>query len=120
MQNPVVHFEVLGRDGKNLQAFYRDVFEWKIKNDDGPYNYGEIIPEEGERGITGGIGQTFEGGKPEVTFYIEVEDVDAMLKKALEKGAKVMRPAMEVPGTDVYIAKFADPEGNVIGLVRKR
>ena len=30
MANPVVHFEVLGKDGERLQQFYRDLFGWKI------------------------------------------------------------------------------------------
>lgn len=32
--NPVVWFEVLGKDGKRLQDFYSRLFEWKIKLDD--------------------------------------------------------------------------------------
>ena len=30
MPNPVVHFEIVGRDGDRLMQFYRDVFDWEI------------------------------------------------------------------------------------------
>jgi predicted enzyme related to lactoylglutathione lyase len=30
MAAPVVHFEILGRNGPALQRFYRDLFDWKI------------------------------------------------------------------------------------------
>ncbi len=28
--NPVVHFEILGRNQKPLEAFYKSVFNWEI------------------------------------------------------------------------------------------
>ena len=30
MGKPVVHFEIEGRDGRALQAFYSQLFEWKF------------------------------------------------------------------------------------------
>lgn len=30
MPNPVVHFEVLGKDAEALQAFYGQVFDWQL------------------------------------------------------------------------------------------
>ena len=30
MGQPVVHWEIAGRDTDNLQAFYRQLFDWKI------------------------------------------------------------------------------------------
>ena len=54
MPNPVVHFEVIGKDGQKLQRFYGQVFEWDIKADN-PMQYGMISGGEGG-GIGGGIG----------------------------------------------------------------
>jgi predicted enzyme related to lactoylglutathione lyase len=28
MGNPVVHFEVVGKDAQALQSFYKDAFDW--------------------------------------------------------------------------------------------
>ena len=30
MRNPVVHFEILGKDHEALQQYYRDLFDWNI------------------------------------------------------------------------------------------
>ena len=53
MGNPVVHFEIAGKDGKKLQDFYGKAFDWKIKADESMGGYGMV--EVGEGGIGGGI-----------------------------------------------------------------
>ena len=114
MPNPVVHFEVLGNDAANLQSFYSGLFDWKIAADN-PMNYG-IVDSQGE-GIGGGIGANEQGAGPAVTFYIEVADLQASLDKAVSLGGKVVMPVTDIPGM-VVMAQFADPEGNVIGMVK--
>ncbi len=111
MPNPVVHFEVIGKDGEKLQAFYRDVFGWTI-NADNPMNYG-MVENEGE-GINGGIGG---GDARAAMFYIQVDDLAACLEQVKAIGGTVVQDVTEVPGM-VTLAQFADPEGNVIGLVK--
>ncbi len=111
MPSPVNHFEVIGRDGANLRKFYGDLFGWKIDADN-PMNYGMVEAAEG--GIGGGVGQ---GDGPSVTFYIQVDDPAAVLKKVEAMGGKTVMPPMDVPGGPT-IAQFADPEGNVIGLAK--
>ena len=75
-------------------------------------NYG--IVEAAEGGIGGGVAQ---GDAPAVTFYVHVDDPSAALKQVEAMGGKIVSPPMDVPGGPT-IAKFADPEGNVIGLVK--
>ena len=41
MGDPVVHFEVVGRDGPALQSFYSELFGWKISADN-PMSYGMV------------------------------------------------------------------------------
>jgi uncharacterized protein len=41
----VVHFEVVGRDGPALRAFYSSLFDWTIDAEN-PANYGLIAREE--------------------------------------------------------------------------
>lgn len=66
-----------------------------------------------EPGISGGIGE----GVAAVTFYIQVGDLQAALDEVVSGGGAVVLPPTEVaPG--VFIATFADPAGNVIGLNR--
>jgi predicted enzyme related to lactoylglutathione lyase len=109
--NPVVHFEIVGKDGGKLQQFYRDAFNWAI-NTDNPMQYG-IVQNDGA-GIGGGVTG---GEQPEVTFYIEVADLAAALAEVKQRGGRVVQEITEIPGM-VTLAKFADPEGNVVGLVK--
>jgi len=51
------------------------------------------------------------------TFYVQVPDLQATLDQAVAKGGKVVMPPMEIPGM-VTLAQFADPEGNLVGLVK--
>jgi predicted enzyme related to lactoylglutathione lyase len=112
LPNRVVHFEILGKDGRKLQEYYANLFGWKI-NADNPMAYGLVDPEQG--GIGGGIGGT--EGQPSVTVYVEVKDLQAALDKAVALGGKVVTPVTEIPGM-VTFAQFQDPEGNVIGLIK--
>ncbi len=113
MGNKVVHFEVLGKDGKKLQQFYGSMFDWNVDANN-PMNYGMV--NAADAGVGGGIGPAMEGG-PQVTFYVEVPDLSAALKKAESLGGKKISDPMDVPGGP-KLAHFADPDGNVIGLTQ--
>jgi predicted enzyme related to lactoylglutathione lyase len=58
-------------------------------------------------------------GSTMVTFYVEVEDLEAALQKAEAQGAKRVMGPEDVPGGP-SIAMFSDPDGNVIGLTKAR
>jgi predicted enzyme related to lactoylglutathione lyase len=113
MANKVVHFEILGKDGKASQAFYSSLFGWSIDASN-EMNYGMV--DAGSAGVGGGISAS-QDGKPMVTVYIEVDDLDATLKKAESLGGKTIMPPMDVPGGP-KLAMFADPDGNVIGMTQ--
>lgn len=120
MGNPVVHFEVVGRDGQALARFYSDLFGWNIDANN-PMNYGLVAREENLSadgiGIGGGVGQGPEGYPGHVTFYVEVPDVEAALAQAESTGGKrVMGPEEVMEG--LVLGQFADPEGHVVGLVQ--
>ena len=113
MGNPVVHFEVAGKEAKKLQKFYADLFGWKIDANN-PMDYGMVAAEEG--GIGGGVSPSPDGGT-HVTFYVQVDDLQAALDKAEKLGGKTVNPPMDVPGGP-SLAHFTDPEGNFIGLAK--
>jgi predicted enzyme related to lactoylglutathione lyase len=46
MGQPVVHFEVIGKDGEKLIGFYSDLFGWNIDANN-PMNYG-VVQREGK------------------------------------------------------------------------
>jgi uncharacterized protein len=113
MPNPVVHFEVHGTDAAKSQEFYASLFGWTIDANN-PMNYG-LVSTGGDNGIAGGIAGAM--GNPMVTFYVEVDDLEATLQKAEAKGAKRVMGPEDVPGGP-SIAMFSDPDGNVIGLTK--
>jgi hypothetical protein len=113
MPNPIVHWEIVGPEGKRLQEFYASLFGWTIDANN-PYEYGQVDTAAG--GINGGIGPAMEG-PARVTIYASVDDLQAYLDKAVGLGATVMMPVTEIPGA-VTMAMFADPAGNLTGLIK--
>ena len=114
--NPVVHVEVLGMDGPRLQRFYSAVFGWKVTTNPVGYGYVPVAPSAPVT-LTGGVG-TSPQKQPLVIFYVKVEDPMATLQRAEANGGRIVVPPTDVPG-GVTFARLADPEGNVIGIVRR-
>ncbi len=115
MGDPVVHFEIIGKDTAKTQSFYADLFGWKIDANN-PMNYGMV--DNGGKGINGGVAGYGDSGDPaRTTFYVEVSDLQAKLDKAESLGGKTIMPVTEIPGA-VTMAMFSDPDGNVIGMTK--
>jgi predicted enzyme related to lactoylglutathione lyase len=120
MGQPVVHFEIIGQDGRKLQQYYAELFGWEI-NAENPMQYG-IVSREGNvnsdgAGIGGGVAGGPEGYGGHVIFYIEVPDVEAALAKAESLGGtRVMGP--DEPMEGLVVGQFNDPEGHLIGVVQ--
>jgi predicted enzyme related to lactoylglutathione lyase len=120
MGRPVVHFEVIGKDGPALQRYYAELFDWRI-NADNPMNYGLVAREENLNsdgiGIGGGIGSAPEGYDGHVTFYVEVPDVEAALARAAELGGTRLFGPDKIMDS-VELGQFSDPQGHVIGVIK--
>jgi uncharacterized protein len=114
MGQPVVHFEVIGKDGEKLHRYYSDLFGWEMDTDN-PLKYGVVSGA----GIGGGVGA---GPTPDypghVTFYVEVPDVEAALAEAERLGGTRVFGPDKVPGTEIELGQFTDPEGHMIGLTK--
>lgn len=114
MSHPVVHFEILGKNGGQLQEYYAKLFNWKV-NADNPMSYGLVAAAEG--GIGGGIaGTEGQGDHNGVIIYVAVPDLQATLDQAVALGGKVVTPITHIPGMVTY-ATFRDPQGNLMGIV---
>jgi uncharacterized protein len=121
MGQPVVHFEVIGKDGEKLQSYYAELFGWEIDANN-PMKYG-IVQRDGNTnaegvGIGGGVAGGMEGYPGHVTFYVEVPDAEAALAKAESLGGKRTMGPEEVPGGGMVIGLFQDPEGHTIGVIQ--
>ena len=114
MPNPVVHFEITGKDAEALQQYYRDLFGWSLTPMAPEVPYGLVGPEETGGGIGGGVGASMDGASL-LTVYVQVDDIQGALDRAVELGGEVVQPPTVIPGTVTY-AQFRDIEGNLVGL----
>jgi predicted enzyme related to lactoylglutathione lyase len=123
MAEPVVHFEVIGKDPAGLRDFFGKLFGWQFNvpspvahEVSAPDSYGflNVATTEGGVGIPGGVG----GGpdyEPHAIFYVGVQNVAAALQHAEELGGtRVMGPATSPNG--LVVGHFRDPEGTLIGV----
>jgi hypothetical protein len=116
MANPVVHFEIMATgDVAAVRQFYAEAFGWKIDANN-PMNYGMV--DTGGAGIPGGIGQPM-AGPSYATFYVQVDDLKKALQRIESLGGSTVMPPMDIPGSQISIAMFKDPAGNLIGLVKQ-
>ena len=116
-----MHFEIAGPDGSVLQQFYHDLFGWKIDvQSEEMGNYG--LASANERSIGGGVFPTTEDmpARSYVTFYVQVDDLQAALDKVVGMGGSVIIPPMEIAPGMGSIAMFGDPADNTIGVVNQR
>lgn len=124
MGQPVVHFEVIGKDPAALRGYYGALFGWEFVTG-GPVapvvseagNYGFVDAGRiGEMtGIPGGIGGGA-GYHSHVTVYVAVPDVAAALAKAESLGGSRVSGPEQVPGGTLVVGHFTDPEGNLVGV----
>lgn len=123
MGQPVVHFEVLGKDADKTQKYYSELFGWKIEPlpFDNPTQYGLVGRDENTNadgiGIPGGVGGSPEGHPGHVTFYVEVPDAEEALARAERLGGTRTMGPDQVPGGPV-IGLFEDPDGHTVGVVQ--
>jgi predicted enzyme related to lactoylglutathione lyase len=124
LSDPIVHFEIIGKDASKLRIYYGELFGWQFDtsspvakevSDAGNYGFIDQNTTSDGVGIPGGV-----GGGPDhdahAIFYVGVPNVEAALQKAESLGGKrVMGPAKNPEGK-LVIAHFTDPEGNLIGL----
>ena len=120
MGQPVVHFEVIGKDADKLQSYYAELFGWEI-NADNPMKYGMVARDDNTGadgvGIGGGVGTGPPGYEGHVTFYVAVPDVEEALQKAESLGGKRVMGPEDIMGM-VVLGQFTDPEGHLVGVVK--
>jgi len=115
MPNPLIHWELLVRDVDKAKAFYRKVFDWTFTPSGPEYSLIQTGAEPG-----GGMMLVPPGAPgPQLNSYFRVADLDRTLRDAVEAGATVIVPRMEVP-TVGWFAMFLDPEQIPIGVMQLR
>ncbi|MBS1120587.1 MAG: Glyoxalase/bleomycin resistance protein/dioxygenase [Deltaproteobacteria bacterium] len=113
MPNPLVHWELMVSDVEKAKAFYRKVFDWSFTAAGPEYTLIEC-------GAAPGGGLMLRPPNVRMSTlnsYFRVTDLDRTLRDAVEAGATVIVPRMEVP-TVGWFAMFLDPEQIPIGVLQ--
>jgi predicted enzyme related to lactoylglutathione lyase len=114
--NGICHIEIPCQDMEKAGNFYKTVFGWEITPMP-EMKYSLFKPSDGPGG---GFSTTANiTGDPGVFIYIEVEDIDATLKKIEENGGKKVKGKTMISEENGNFAIFLDIEGNSIGLWSK-
>ncbi|MCY4403188.1 MAG: VOC family protein [Candidatus Poribacteria bacterium] len=115
MSNPVMWFEIAGKNSGVLCEFYGSIFGWEVSPESNGVHLCEPSPDEG---IKGHIFPTTDDMPTtnHVTLYISVDDLGASVAKVESKGGKIVIPPQEIPGGMGSFAWILDPSGNLIGL----
>ncbi len=112
MASPVVHWEIGAADTGKVGAFYRELFDWQI-TPAGP-EYSLVAGVDG--GIGGGILQVGGNVPPYLTVYVQVEELETALRRAVALGGGVVVPPTTISGVGRF-AMIDDPEGHTVGLL---
>jgi uncharacterized protein len=109
--------ELMTRDVEKAKKFYAEAMGWSFDAMPGAGGGTYWIAKMGGEPVAGIFdisGPEFKGVPESWMPYIAVDDVDARVKKATKAGAKVMKPAFDVPGVG-RIVMLLEPGGAGIG-----
>jgi len=110
--------ELATTDTKKDGEFYSSVFGWELDVQNfGPMEY--TMFKNGDRPGGGMFGITPDMGNvpPHWLVYFAVDDCDAKAQKATELGAKICKPADDIPGVGRF-AILTDPQGAGFAIIK--
>lgn len=114
MGNPVVRWQIVTPDADKVADFYRKLFGWTVSTQNA-LGYREVATEA-TGGIDGGIWPAPPEAHTFVQLFMQVDDVDDAIRRAVEMGATVIVPRSPLPDGDT-IAILRDPAGLPFGLM---
>ena len=123
MGQPVVHFEIIGKDPAKLRGYFGELFGWEFDvpspvseavSDPASYGFVNRMTTGDGTGIPGGVGGG-PGYEAHAVFYVAVPDVEAALAKAESLGGKRLMGPERAP-SGLVVGHFTDPEGNLVGV----
>src|SRR4030066_907757 len=113
-KHPIVHIEISAKDREAASKFYADLFGWEVEQMP-EMNYATFETGGGPGGGFSPIGENNPVGS--VIVYVDTDDIEASLDKAVQLGGKVIVPETPIPDMG-WFAIFEDPTGNRIGLYK--
>ena len=114
MGNPFAHIELNTGDLGKAKAFYKKMFDWKLK--DMPMGPGMTytILDAG-KAPGGGMQVKMPEAPTQWLPYVEVADVKKAIAKAAKAGAQIVVPFMDIGGNG-SLGVFVDPTGAALGV----
>lgn len=115
-KNPIGWFEITVTDFDKAKNFYTELFGWEFRLSQGSKSlYWNIFT--GDK-IGGGL---LKKSKPEhngqsIMIYVEVDDIDSVLNKAVTLGGSIEKPKSLISETAGYFGLLQDLDKNIIGL----
>jgi predicted enzyme related to lactoylglutathione lyase len=114
--NGLAYFEIPSNDLEKAKLFYSELFGWKCEYSP----EGKYMMFSTPDGPAGGFGKDMETHTKGINIYIEVEDLETTISKAIEIGGKCLTPKTEISPEYGFYAFIEDLEGNKIGLWGKQ
>ena len=111
--------ELMARDVAAAKKFYADTIGWTYDGMPIPDGKTYWVAKMGDQPVAGLFdisGPDYKGMPDGWMPYLAVDDVDARAKKAVAAGARMMKPAFDVPGVG-RIVILMEPGGAGIGWI---
>lgn len=112
-KHQVCHIEWYVSDVARSQAFYEGLFDWTFRT----FTDDMVVFGQGDQHI-GGLMRSDDirpGNSPSV--WLEVDDIDVMISRALELGGLLASAKHQVPHVG-WAAQVGDLDGNLVGMVQ--
>ncbi len=110
----ICYLEIPTTDIARSVSFYQAVFGWPTRRrGDGATAFDDSVGGVSGAWVTGRPSSPFPG----LLLYVMVDSVAATVEKVVAHGGRIVQP----PGVDApeTTARFADPDGNVLGLYQE-
>ena len=110
----IVYLEIPTADVARSSNFYKAVFGWPIKRrEDGATAFDDGVGEVSGTWVTGRPTSP----EPGLLIYIMVQNIGETLQAVVQNGGRIIQPMGEE--MEMLIGRFADPDGNVLGLAEE-
>lgn len=117
-RNPIPYVEIPVADLDRAVTFYEAVFGFTLERQTVDGYAMALFPfHEGAPGATAALakGEVYVPSKQGAILYFQVEDMDAVMKRAEQAGGAVLYPWKDI-GDLGFVGEIQDSEGNRIGL----
>jgi predicted enzyme related to lactoylglutathione lyase len=115
MGAPIVHIEFKSANFERTSAFYAKLFDWKTEHNAS----GSYMKLDSSDGPSTGWVRADLVRAPGPVAYLVVEDLAAKLDEVEQAGGRVLVRSLPFAGGG-EIGLFADPDGNVVGLWKRK